>query len=155
MCGLKRQSWRGLQCVDSLELRNTVENKSCMHLGSKSHKAGRPLRGSSIPEAKAETAAAASLLETLDKRTPSRIPTGVADAKNPITVQYFRMLACTAESLASSLKAVFQTCSQHIFWTHCLLTDRWGRLIHDVSHCCAVDISGSAGAMRLVWITHL
>ena len=49
-----------------------------------------------IPEASADTAAAASLFDTLDKTTPSRMPTGVAVAKKPITVQNFCMLACTA-----------------------------------------------------------
>lgn len=50
---------------------------------------------SSSPDAKAETEAAASLFDTLDSTTPRRIPTGVADAKKPITVQNFRMLACS------------------------------------------------------------
>ena len=73
--------------------------------GSSKH-ARTPFKWSRIPEAKAETAAAPSLFETLDKITPSRIPTGVADAKNPITVQYFRMLACTAETLGFSFGAI-------------------------------------------------
>ena len=77
------------------------------------NKAGRPSEGSSIPEARAETAAAASLLEILDRITPSRIPTGVADAKNPITVQYFRMLAYTAETLGFSFEVILQALSQH------------------------------------------
>ena len=50
-----------------------------------------------VPEARADTAAAASLLDTLDRTTPSRMPTGVAVAKKPITVQNFCMLACTGE----------------------------------------------------------
>ena len=51
-------------------------------------------RRSSSPDAKADTDAAASLFDTLDSTTPSKMPTGVADAKKPITVQNFRMLAC-------------------------------------------------------------
>ena len=99
----------GCNVSTAWSLRNTVETESCMDQVSKSHKAGRPIGGSSIPEAKAETAAAASLLETLDKRTPSRIPTGVADAKNPITVQYFRMLAYVAGTFAFLLEVVLLT----------------------------------------------
>ncbi len=50
------------------------------------------------PDARAETAAAASLLDTLDRATPSSMPNGVAVAKNPITVQNFCMLACMSSS---------------------------------------------------------
>ena len=46
------------------------------------------------PDASAETEAAPSLFATLDSTTPSRMPTGVADANSPITVQNFRMPAC-------------------------------------------------------------
>lgn len=51
----------------------------------------------SLPEARADTAAAPSLFDTLDRITPSSMPTGVAVAKKPITVQNFRMLACAAD----------------------------------------------------------
>lgn len=47
-----------------------------------------------LPDASADTDAAASLLATLDSTTPKRMPTGVALAKNPMTVQNFCMLAC-------------------------------------------------------------
>jgi hypothetical protein len=38
--------------------------------------------------------AAPSLLDTLESSTPSRMPTGVALAKKPMTVQNLRALAC-------------------------------------------------------------
>ena len=50
--------------------------------------------GAGAPEASAETEAAASELDTLDNTTPSRMPSGVALAKKPMTVQNFCRLAC-------------------------------------------------------------
>ena len=101
----QRDSMRSRRCARAREqparacIRGGCHAPRTEAFGAGGRRERRGAKRGNVPEASAETEAAASLLDTLDSSTPSRMPTGVALAKKPMTVQNLRALACGHKSM--------------------------------------------------------